>query len=153
MKKDANFFNRPLTVGELAQRSGVAISTLHFYESKGLISSFRNSGNQRRYPSSVLRYVAIIKVAQRTGISLQEIGNMLGKYPSTEKLTRTQWRELSSTWRHSLNERIIRLTRLRDELDSCIGCGCLSQHDCPLRNPNDILGETGTGARLLERPL
>lgn len=150
--KQAVDFSRLMTVGEVAHRSGVPVSTLHFYESKGLIASTRNAGNQRRYSSAVLRYVAIIKIAQRTGIPLEEIKEAMGRYPPGSKLTAAQWRELSSRWRKSLNERIRKLTRLRDELDSCIGCGCLSLDECPLRNPLDVLGEQGPGPRILERP-
>ena len=127
-----------LTPGEVAKRSGVAVSALHFYESKGLITSIRNSGNQRRYKRDVLRYVAIIKIAQRIGIPLATIGEA------------KEWKQLSSQWREELDRRIHTLVALRDELDGCIGCGCLSRSDCPLRNPGDRLGEEGTGARLLE---
>jgi len=145
-------FSRMLTVGEVAHRAGVAVSTIHFYESRGLIASTRNAGNQRRFPSVVLRHIAIIKVAQRTGIALEEIKEALGRYPPGSKLTAAQWHELSSNWRERLNERITKLERLRDELDRCIGCGCLSLEDCPLRNPLDALGESGPGPRILERP-
>ncbi|VFR56802.1 Redox-sensitive transcriptional activator SoxR [plant metagenome] len=142
---------RTLTVGEVARRAGVPVSTLHFYESKGLIQSTRSGGNQRRYAPMVLRAIAIIKVAQRTGIPLQEIHEAMSRYQGV-KLSAAQWRALSSRWREDLDARIRRLTRLRDELDSCIGCGCLSLGDCPLRNPDDVLGEEGPGARILERP-
>lgn len=145
-------FSRLMTVGEVAHRAGVPVSTIHFYESKGLIASTRNAGNQRRFESVVLRYIAVIKVAQRTGIPLEEIKEVLGRYPPGSKLTAAQWRELSSNWRASLDERIRKLTRLRDELDSCIGCGCLSLEECPLRNPLDTLGAEGPGPRILERP-
>lgn len=144
--------NRVLTVGEVARRSGVSVPTIHFYESKGLITSTRNGGNQRRFPSVVLRYVAVIKVAQRAGISLDEIKETFCIHPSGKKLTAEQWRKMSSRWRASLDDRIKRLTRLRDEFDSCIGCGCLSLKDCPLRNPQDALGQEGPGPRILERP-
>lgn len=144
--------SRLMTVGEVAQRAGVPVSTIHFYESKGLIASTRSGGNQRRFSSAVLRYIAIIKVAQRTGIGLEDIKTALGRYPPGSKLTAAQWRALSSRWKHVLDERIQKLTRLRDELDSCIGCGCLSLKDCPLRNPMDALGAEGPGARILERP-
>jgi MerR family redox-sensitive transcriptional activator SoxR len=141
-----------LTVGEVSRRSGLPISTIHFYESKGLIYSTRTQGNQRRFPAVVLRYIAIIKVAQRTGIPLEEIKEALGRYLSGSKLTGAQWRELSSHWRKNLDERITKLMRLRDELDGCIGCGCLSLKECPLRNPGDVLGEKGAGPQILERP-
>ncbi|HEJ7033973.1 TPA: redox-sensitive transcriptional activator SoxR [Serratia marcescens] len=144
--------NRLLTVGEVAKRSGVAISALHFYESKGLIQATRNAGNQRRYPSVVLRYIAVIKIAQRAGIPLEEIRAALSRFPIGSKLTSEQWGVLSSAWRKTLDERIQRLTVLRDHLDSCIGCGCLSLADCPLRNPNDILGRQGAGAHIFDPP-
>ncbi|REF27305.1 MerR family redox-sensitive transcriptional activator SoxR [Xenorhabdus cabanillasii] len=150
MSEDKNIdFNRALTIGEVAKRSGVAISTLHFYESKGLIKSSRNQGNQRRFPAIVLRYIAIIKVAQSTGIPLKEIKKILSQFPPNSKLTTEQWRMLSSQWRDMLDQRITKLTQLRNNLDNCIGCGCLSLTECPLRNPNDILGEKGTGPRIL----
>lgn len=141
---------RELSVGEIARRSGVPVSTLHFYEAKGLIESFRNRGNQRRYPRSVLRRVAVIKVAQRTGIPLAEIRDALSVLPHDRPLTAADWRKLSETWKRRLDERIASLTALRDHLTGCIGCGCLSMTDCPLRNPHDVLGETGTGPLILE---
>lgn len=143
---------RVLTVGEVARRSGVAVSTIHFYESKGLIESSRSAGNQRRYPAVVLRYIAVIKVAQRTGIALESIRQAFGSFPSGSVLTAAQWEKLSARWRAELDARIDKLTRLRDELDRCIGCGCLSLKDCPLRNPSDVLGQNGPGAQILERP-
>ncbi|EFN7983184.1 redox-sensitive transcriptional activator SoxR [Escherichia coli] len=139
-----------LTPGEVAKRSGVAVSALHFYESKGLITSIRNSGNQRRYKRDVLRYVAIIKIAQRIGIPLATIGEAFGVLHEGHTLSAKEWKQLSSQWREELDRRIHTLVALRDELDGCIGCGCLSRSDCPLRNPGDRLGEEGTGARLLE---
>lgn len=145
--------NRMMTVGEVAKRSGVPISTLHFYEEKGLIKSTRNSSNHRRFPSFVLRYIAIIKIAQLTGISLEEIKQSIGEFPTDQKLTKADWEKISTQWKADLDRRITYLTRLRDELNDCIGCGCLSMDLCPLRNPNDILGEEGTGARILTRPL
>ncbi|NGH08366.1 redox-sensitive transcriptional activator SoxR [Serratia marcescens] len=144
--------NRLLTVGEVVKRSGVAVSALHFYESKGLIQATRNAGNQRRYPSVVLRYIAVIKIAQRAGLPLEEIRAALSRFPIGSKLTSEQWGVLSSAWRKTLDERIQRLTVLRDHLDNCIGCGCLSLTDCPLRNPNDILGRQGAGAHIFEHP-
>ena len=141
---------RALTVGEVAERSGVAVSTLHFYESEGLISSWRNRGNQRRYAREVLRRVAVIKVAQRTGIPLKEIREALATLPDKRTPTSADWKKLSARWRSHLNDRIERLTRLRDQLDGCIGCGCLSLATCPLRNPCDCLGKQGPGPRLLD---
>lgn len=141
---------RMLTVGEVARRSGVAVSALHFYETKGLIASTRTAGNQRRYPALVLRTLAIIKVAQRTGIPLEEIKQAFSRYPPNSKLTAAQWGEMSSAWREDLNARIRTLEALRDSLNNCIGCGCLSLEECPLRNPEDVLGKQGTGGRILE---
>ena len=119
-----------LTPGEVAKRSGVAVSALHFYD--------------------VLRYVAIIKIAQRIGIPLATIGEAFGVLPEGHTLSAKEWKQLSSQWREELDRRIHTLVALRDEMDGCIGCGCLSRSDCPLRNPGDRLGEEGTGARLLE---
>jgi MerR family redox-sensitive transcriptional activator SoxR len=144
---------KELTVGEVASRTGVAVSTVHFYESKGLIKGWRTEGNQRRYARTVLRQIAIIKVAQRTGIPLETIGECFKKLPADRTITAKEWRVLGASWRQELDERIERLKRLRDELDGCIGCGCLSLTDCPLRNANDELGVRGTGPGILDRPL
>lgn len=139
-----------LSVGQVAERSGVAVSTLHFYEAKGLIRSRRNNGNQRRYSRDVLRRVAIIKVAQRTGLSLRAISEALATLPADRVASTEDWRRLSASWRDELNARIARLRRLRDGLDGCIGCGCLSLKHCPLRNPDDRLAQEGPGAAMLE---
>ena len=141
---------RELSVGEVAERSGVAVSTLHFYEAKGLIRSNRNKGNQRRYPRSVLRRVAVIKVAQRTGIPLAEIREALSVLPHDRPLAAEDWSRLSQNWRNQLEKRIMQLQNLRDHLTGCIGCGCLSMSDCPLRNPLDALAEQGHGPLLLD---
>ena len=139
-----------LTVGEVAARSGVAVSALHFYEAEGLITSRRSAGNQRRFPRDVLRRVAIIKVAQRTGISLADIRAAFAALPSGRTPTADDWKKMSARWRKDLDDRIARLTRLRDQLSDCIGCGCLSLESCPLRNRGDRLGADGPGARLLD---
>lgn len=139
-----------LSVGELAARSGVAVSTIHFYESKGLIPSWRNSGNQRRFPRGVLRRIAIIKVAQRLGLPLENIGRAFKALPPHRAPTASDWKNLSKQWKEDLNERILKLTQLRDQLNGCIGCGCLSMTECPLRNPQDQLSQEGPGARLLD---
>ena len=138
-----------LSVGEVAKRSGVAVSALHFYEAQGLIASLRSNGNQRRYPRGMLRRIALIKVAQRTGIPLSEIKQALEALPMGKPITPEDWRRLSASWRENLDSRIRTLTALRDQLTDCIGCGCLSMQDCPLRNPQDCLAEQGPGARLL----
>lgn len=141
---------KALSVGEVAQRSGVAVSTIHFYEAKGLITGWRSSGNQRRYSRDVLRRIAVIRVAQRAGIGLADIRQALSALPADRTLSAHDWSALSSTWRAELDARIRSLTQLRDQLDGCIGCGCLSLIDCPLRNPGDRLGHKGTGAVLLD---
>jgi MerR family redox-sensitive transcriptional activator SoxR len=142
---------KALTVGELAKRSGVSVSALHFYEAKGLIRSARTRGNQRRYPREILRRVSVIKVAQRVGLPLAAIHEALKTLPSGRSPTVAEWRRLSSGWRVELDERIRQLTQLRDRLDECIGCGCLSIRNCWLRNPWDELAKQGPGPRLLER--
>jgi MerR family redox-sensitive transcriptional activator SoxR len=134
-----------LSVGEVASRSGLAVSALHFYESRGLIASVRNAGNQRRYPRSVLRRVAVIKVAQRMGVPLAAIAEALQALPAGRTPTVADWRRLSARWRDDLDERIRTLTALRDQLDGCIGCGCLSLKVCPLRNAQDTLAAQGPG--------
>lgn len=141
---------RDLSVGEVAARSGVPVSTLHFYETKGLLWSDRTAGNQRRYHRGVLRAIAIIKVAQRAGIPLATIRDRLAPFRSASKITTADWDRLSTEWRNELDDRIARLTRLRDQMSGCIGCGCLSVDECPLRNPGDELAEGGSGPRLLD---
>lgn len=141
---------RALTVGEVAARSGLAVSAIHFYETKGLIKSQRSAGNQRRYAREVLRRVAVIKVAQRIGISLASIREALQALPEGRTPTVKDWNKLSARWRAELDERITKLTQLRDQLDDCIGCGCLSMEACKLRNPWDELSEQGPGPRLFE---
>jgi MerR family transcriptional regulator, redox-sensitive transcriptional activator SoxR len=148
--QDPKKLSRELTVGQVAKRSGVTVSALHFYESQGLIRSWRNSGNQRRYSREVLRRIAVIKVAQRTGISLSSIREALNALPHESAPAIDDWRRLSAQWRADLDDRIGRLTRIRDQLDGCIGCGCLSLEVCPLRNPWDKLSEQGPGPRLLD---
>lgn len=140
-----------LTPSELAARSGVAVSALHFYERQGLIQSRRTAGNQRRYPRAMLRRVAFIQVSQRVGISLAEIRAALETLPDGRTPSREDWARLSAGWRTDLDRRIAQLEELRDELSGCIGCGCLSLDRCALFNPQDTLGEEGTGARLLIR--
>ena len=147
---DAGGIRKELTVGEVAARSGVAVSAIHFYEAKGLIRSRRNPGNQRRYPREVLRLVAVIKVAQRIGIPLAMIRDALATLPHGRTPTAGDWRKLSAVWKRGLDERIERMMGLRDSLTGCIGCGCLSLKVCPLRNPRDRLGEQGSGPRLLD---
>ncbi|MEU5147111.1 MULTISPECIES: redox-sensitive transcriptional activator SoxR [Streptomyces] len=137
-----------LTVGQLSARSGAAVSALHFYESKGLISSRRTSGNQRRYTRDALRRVAFVRAAQRVGIPLASIREALAQLPEERTPNREDWARLSEAWRTELDERIGRLARLRDHLTDCIGCGCLSMETCALSNPDDVFGARLTGSRL-----
>ena len=147
---DTHELGSGLTVGEVAERTGIAVSAIHFYETQGLLSSWRNEGNHRRYPREALRRVSVIKVAQRLGIPLAEIKAAFDSLPRGRTPTGADWRRLSARWHQQLDERIERLTRLRDQLNGCIGCGCLSLKDCPLRNPGDELAAQGPGAHLLE---
>lgn len=138
-----------LSVGQLSARSGAAVSALHFYESKGLISSTRTAGNQRRYTRDALRRVAFVRAAQRVGIPLAVIRDALAELPDERTPNRADWARLSEVWRSELDERISQLVELRDRLTDCIGCGCLSLEKCALSNPYDNLGEQGPGARRL----
>jgi len=140
---------RELGVGEVARRSGVAVSALHFYERKGLIHSGRNAGNQRRYGRDVLRRLAVIRVAQRLGIPLQHVADAFAVLPAGRPPTRAEWARMSARWRAELDQRIAVLQALRDQLTDCIGCGCLSLRRCRLGNPQDALGREGDGARRL----
>lgn len=136
-----------LGVGELARRSGVTVSALRFYEDKGLIHSRRTAGNQRRYPRDALRRVAVIRAAQRVGIPLAMVGEALATLPDGRTPTKRDWARLSARWRDELDERIRQLTLLRDTLEGCIGCGCVSLTRCRLANPADALGADGDGPR------
>jgi MerR family redox-sensitive transcriptional activator SoxR len=142
--------HRDLSVGEVAARSGIRVSAVHFYEAKGLIHAARSSGNQRRFAREVLRRIAVIKVAQRSGIPLIRIKQAFSELPAHRAPGREDWERLSAQWKGDLDLRIERLTRLRDQLIGCIGCGCLSTGVCPLRNPDDALGAEGPGPRLLD---
>ena len=139
-----------LTIGEVAERSGVAPSALRYYESQGLITSTRTSGNQRRYQRAVLRRVGFIRSAQRVGLSLDEITEALNTLPGGRTPTKADWTRLSQQWRGRINDQIERLERLRDRLDGCIGCGCLSLQRCTLQNPGDMVSARGPGAAYLE---
>ena len=140
-----------LTIGELAARSGVAASALRYYERLGLIAARRTTGNQRRYDRSTLRRVAFIRIAQQVGVSLDEIRQALAMLPESRTPTRADWTRLSRHWRSRLEARISLLERLRDDLDGCIGCGCLSLQRCRLYNRDDELAAEGTGPRRLLR--
>jgi MerR family transcriptional regulator, redox-sensitive transcriptional activator SoxR len=138
---------KELTIGQLAERSGCATSALRFYEQQGLIQSRRTSGNQRRYNRDTLRRVAFVRVAQNLGMPLNVIREVLTELPEGRTPTRQDWARVSACWRHDLDDRIRQLSRVRDDLTGCIGCGCLSLERCLLANPHDVLGEEGPGPR------
>lgn len=138
---------RELSVGEAARRAGVAVSALHFYERKGLISSLRTAGNQRRYGSDVLRRLAVIRVAQRVGVPLEAVKTAFARLPDSRTPSREDWAAMSEAWRDELESRIAQLANLKDRLADCIGCGCLSLTACALANPGDALAVEGGGAR------
>jgi MerR family redox-sensitive transcriptional activator SoxR len=138
-----------LTIGEVADRTGVATSALRFYERQGLLGSVRTPGNQRRYHREVLRRVAFVKVAQTVGLELDEIRAALATLPDGRTPTKADWERIARRWRPQLDARIGELVRVRDELAQCIGCGCLSLRACSLYNPADRAGRNGPGARYL----
>ncbi|MGB3187208.1 MAG: redox-sensitive transcriptional activator SoxR [Ornithinimicrobium sp.] len=135
-----------LTVSQVCQRSGYAASALRFYEERGLIQATRTPGNQRRFPRSVLRRLAFVRAARSIGLSLDEISTELSALPESRTPTKADWRRISQSWQARLNERIEAIEALRDRLDGCIGCGCLSLRSCALYNPGDVIGESQTGA-------
>lgn len=136
-----------LSVGEMAKRAGVPVSTLHFYEAEGLIESWRTSANHRRYDRRELRRVAITRIAQSVGVPLSEVKAVLNRIPRTKAVSAKAWSEAAAPWQAKLDERIELMTRLRDQMGYCIGCGCLSLENCPLYNGSDHLGENGSGPR------
>ena len=136
-----------LSIGAVAERAGLAVSALRFYEAHGLITSTRTSGGQRRYTRDVLRRLAVIRAAQRVGFPLAEILRMLADVPEGHHVTEAEWRSLAAGWRPEIDERIRVLERLRDQLDRCIGCGCLSMRTCQMANPDDRAGRRGPGPR------
>lgn len=140
---------RLMTIGEVAERTGVAVSALRFYDAEGFIASVRSPGGQRRFPREVLRRIAFIRVAQTIGLTLEEIRQALATLPQGRTPTKADWARLSRTWRPRLDAQIALLERLRDQLTSCIGCGCLSLQACALYNPDDLAASLGEGARYL----
>jgi MerR family redox-sensitive transcriptional activator SoxR len=142
-----------MTVGDVAQRSGFAASALRFYERGGLIAATRSSGGQRRYERSVLRRLAFIRAARNIGLSLEEVRDALDTLPGGRTPTKADWARLSKAWSARLDGQIRALRALRDGLDSCIGCGCLSLRRCAISNPSDVAGTRGVGAVYLPRPL
>jgi MerR family redox-sensitive transcriptional activator SoxR len=142
-----------LTVGEVAQRSGFAPSALRFYEREGLVHATRTAGNQRRYERNVLRRLAFIRAARSVGLSLDEVRRSLAELPELRTPTKADWTRISHSWRSRLDEQIEALVALRDGLDHCIGCGCLSLRECRISNPDDSLAGYGPGARRLPKSL
>ncbi len=138
-----------MAIGEVSDRAGVPTSALRFYEREGLISSTRTAGGQRRYHREVLRRIAFVRAAQRVGLTLEEIKQALASLPDNRTPTAADWALLSRSWRPLLDRRIAELERVRDRLDSCIGCGCLSLRVCHLANPHDIAANEGSGPRWL----
>lgn len=138
-----------LTIGELAERSGVSHSALRFYEAEGLIHAERTEGGQRRYHRDVLRRVGFIRVAQEVGLSLAEIREALSSLPDQRTPTQRDWARLSASWAPRIDQQIRMLERLRDRLSACIGCGCLSLKVCRLMNPDDVAAEAGPGPRYI----
>lgn len=136
-----------LSVGAMAKRAGVAVSTLHYYEAEGLIRSWRTEANHRRFDRTELRRVALIRVAQSVGLPLTEIRAALDTLPRDRPISAKDWRAVSASWRDGIAQRMADLERLRDQLEGCIGCGCLSMENCPLYNPDDVKGRQGPGPR------
>lgn len=143
-----------LSIGEVSDRSGVAPSALRFYEDRGLLTARRTESGRRRYAHDSLRRVAFIRAAQRVGLTLEEIAEALSTLPDRRSPTKADWAQLSRRWRPRLDEQLESLQRLRDQLDECIGCGCLSLRSCALSNPSDRASSLGPGARFLlgDRP-
>ena len=141
------------TVGEIANRSGFAASAIRFYESQGLIAATRTSGGQRRFERQMLRRLAFIRAARNVGLTLEEVSDALAELPDGRTPTRADWAALSKTWRLRLDDQIAGLMALRDNLDSCIGCGCLSLKRCAISNPGDTAAGAGPGAVYLPNSL
>jgi len=137
-----------LSVGAMASRAGVPVSTLHYYEAEGLIRSWRTDANHRRYDRAELRRIALIKVAQSVGLSLSDIKEALATLPQDRAFTAADWARVSASWTAGIDARIRSLQKMRDNLTGCIGCGCLSLENCPLYNKDDVLAAEGPGARL-----
>jgi MerR family transcriptional regulator, redox-sensitive transcriptional activator SoxR len=138
-----------LTIGELANRVGVATSAIRFWESEGLIASYRTEGNQRRFGRSTIRRVSLIRAAQEAGLTLSEVSEALETLPHDKTATKRDWQRLSRSWRGRIDERIAELEALRDQLTDCIGCGCLSLRSCGIFNPADRAAGLGAGPRYL----
>lgn len=145
MAKQVRYF----TIGETAERCDIEASALRFYEKRGLIYSIRTEGKQRRYHPSMLRRISVIRAAQSLGLTLEEIKTALASLPDNRTPTKRDWEKLSRQWGEQLDERILRMTRLRENLTTCIGCGCLSLKLCTLVNKGDHIADHGNGPRYL----
>ena len=141
---------RGLSIGGLSVRTGLSVSAIRFYEKKGLISPDRNAGNQRRYEGSDIRRLSFILIAQQIGLSIEEIKQTMAALPEGRTPTKADWTKISRSFRKTLDDRIALMERMRDRLDGCIGCGCLSMEKCPLYNPDDRLSKNGVGPRAIE---
>ena len=141
--------DRFITIGQLAARTGVAVSAIRFYEEKGLLQSLRTSGNQRRFLRSDIRRVSFILIAQKLGLALAEIETQLAKLPQGRAPTLSDWQQISRRMRFEIDQRIMLLTRTRNQLDQCIGCGCLSLQKCQLYNKDDRMGAKGAGPQAI----
>ncbi|MCI4644361.1 MAG: redox-sensitive transcriptional activator SoxR [Hyphomonadaceae bacterium] len=140
---------RGLSIGDLAVRTGLSVSAIRFYEARGLVHPDRNAGGQRRFERSDIRRLSFVMIAQRMGLTIEEIGAALSGLPEGRTPTKRDWEQLSQKMRAGLEDRIAMLTRLRNKLDGCIGCGCLSMEVCALYNPDDAAGENGPGPRFI----
>lgn len=138
-----------LSIGQIARRTGIAVSAIRFYEERGLVTPVRNAGGQRRFRRSDIRRLSFVLIAQRLGMSIAEIRDALADLPKERTPTQQDWTRISRGIRQNLDEQIAALTRMRDRLDGCIGCGCLSLKRCALYNPQDREGEKGSGPRLV----
>jgi len=136
-----------LTIGEVARRAGVSVATVRFYEERGLVTSVRSTGNQRRFERHVLRRLAVVRAGQRFGLSLADVGDALASLPLDHPPTKRDWARMSRRWHDLLTARIEAMTTVRDDLESCIGCGCLSLKACPVYNSDDELAAQGPGPR------
>jgi MerR family redox-sensitive transcriptional activator SoxR len=141
-----------LAIGDLAARTGLAVSAIRFYEARGLVSALRNAGGQRRFMRSDIRRLSFIRIAQQLGFTIEEIGGLLASLPLGRTPTQQDWARISRVFRRRLDERIAAMTLMREKLDQCIGCGCLSLRRCGLYNPQDRLAAQGAGPQLLKLP-
>ncbi|MEE9389243.1 MAG: redox-sensitive transcriptional activator SoxR [Paracoccaceae bacterium] len=139
-----------LSIGQIADRTGLAVSAIRFYEEKGLITPERTPSGQRRYQRADIRRLSFVMISQQLGYTLAEIQELFSGLPANRTPNKADWTRIGRGFRASIDDRISRLTNLRDKLDGCIGCGCLSLRNCALYNPQDCAAAKGTGARYLK---